>query len=568
MDYQPIYNIAKICAAHNVTDAVLSPGSRNAPLTYSFVRHKQITTYTISDERSAAFAALGMTLKSGRPTVLVCTSGSAAYNYAPAVAEAYFQQLPLIVLTADRPPEWIDQLDGQTIRQNNIYGDHVKRSFQCPVDLSNQVAVSHFERIINEAVILATEGANGPVHINIPFREPFYPKKNQLDNELSTPKIISRFSSETILHERDWVKLVDDWRKHKNKLIIGGQMRHSADELEVIGEFAADKHIPIIGDIISNLHGLTNNLSLADMVIGGQNDKSQESLRPDLLITFGKSIISKNLKLFIRKYQPKAHWHIQQDGYVPDTYQSLTKIVPMDISDLLKSIQDIVAKGPLPYLQLWTLLQKKAAKFIPEFVSAQGYNELSAFYAIFDNLPLACDIHLANSMPVRWANMYGLSHTRQQVEIFCNRGTSGIDGCTSTALGSALKSDKTTLLITGDMAFFYDRNAFWNKYVPDNLRVIVLNNHGSGIFDIIDGPSAQPEHEEYFLTNQPLSAKPLAEEFGLKYYHCKSVEGLSKGLDKFWIRDGNAKVLEIETDIAENTKILKKLKQEIKKIWN
>ena len=195
MDYQPIYNIAKICAAHNVTDAVLSPGSRNAPLTYSFVRHEQINTYTISDERSAAFVALGMTLKSGNPTVLVCTSGSAAYNYAPAIAEAYFQQLPLIIITADRPPEWIDQLDGQTIRQNNIYGDHVKQSFQCPVDLTTDDAVWHFERIINEAAILATDGAKGPVHINIPFREPFYPEKNPLDSEHSAPKQIEAYIS-------------------------------------------------------------------------------------------------------------------------------------------------------------------------------------------------------------------------------------------------------------------------------------------------------------------------------------------------------------------------------------
>ena len=567
MDYQPIYNIAKICAAHNVSDAVLSPGSRNAPLTYSFVRHQQIETYTISDERSAAFIALGMALKSGKPVVLACTSGSAAYNYAPAVAEAYFQQVPLIVLTADRPPEWVDQLDGQTIRQTNLYGSHVKKSFQCPVDLSNQEAVWHFERIINEAVILATDGQQGPVHVNIPFREPFYPDKKQVANE-SMPKIISKFSSNTALNERDWVRLVDDWRKHKNKLIIGGQMHHSVDELEVIGEFAANKHVPIIGDVISNMHGLTNNISLADMFIGGQDAKTQESLKPDLLITYGNSIISKNLKLFIRKYQPKAHWHIQQDGYVPDTYQSLTKIVPMSVNDLLKSIQDIVTKGPLPYYHSWMGLQKKAATFVPEFINSQAYNELSAFYAIFDNLPLACDIYLSNSMPVRWANMYGLDHTRQQVEIFCNRGTSGIDGCTSTALGSAIKSAKTTLLITGDMAFFYDRNAFWNNYIPDNLRIIVLNNHGGGVFDIIEGPSSQAEHDEYFLTNQPLSAKPLAEEFGLKYYHCQSVDGLSKGLDKFWIRDGNAKILEIETDIATNTKILKKLKREIKKIWN
>ena len=567
MDYQPIFNIAKICSAHNVTEAILSPGSRNAPLTYAFVRHEQIKTYTISDERSAAFIGLGMSLKSGKPVVLACTSGSAAYNYAPAVAEAFFQQVPLIVLTADRPPEWVDQLDGQTIRQTNIYGEHVKKSYQGPADLSNDDAGLHFERIINEALILATDGVPGPVHVNIPFREPFYPDKKQTVNE-SSPKIISKFSTSSALNERDWVKLVDDWRKHKNKLIIGGQKHYSENELEVIGEFAANKHMPIIGDVISNIHGLTNNISLADTFIGGQNAKTKESLRPDLLITYGNSIISKNLKLFIRKYKPKAHWHIQEDGYVPDTYQSLTRVVPMAITDLLKSIQDIVVKGPLPYFHSWMALQNKVANFIPEFINNEAFNEFSAFYAIFDNLPLACDIHLSNSMPVRWANMYGLDHTRQQVEIYCNRGTSGIDGCTSTALGSAIKSDKTTLLITGDMAFFYDRNAFWNKYVPDNLRIIVLNNHGGGIFDIIDGPSSQAEHDEYFLTNQPLSAKPLAEEFGLKYYHCKSVEGLSKGLDKFWIRDGNAKILEIETDIATNTKILKKLKREIKKIWN
>ena len=175
MDYQPILNIAEICAAHYVEDAVLSPGSRNAPLTYAFVRNQKIKTYSISDERSAAFVALGMSIKSQRPVVLACTSGSAAFNYAPAVAEAYYEHVPLIIFTADRPPEWIDQYDGQTINQLNIYGDHVKKSFNCPVDLSHKDAKWHLERIINEALILASDGCKGPVHINIPFREPFYP---------------------------------------------------------------------------------------------------------------------------------------------------------------------------------------------------------------------------------------------------------------------------------------------------------------------------------------------------------------------------------------------------------
>ena len=562
MKYQPILNIAEICAAHNVKDAVLSPGSRVAPLTYSFVRNQQIETYTVSDERSAAFMALGMAVKSKRPVVIACTSGSAAYNYAPAVAEAFYQQVPLIVMTADRPPEWLDQFDGQTIKQVNLYGEHVKKSFNCPVDLEHDDAVWHFERIINEALVTATSGCQGPVHINIPFREPFYPNQEE-ESPGRPPKIFRKLTGSKSLAEFDWVELVDDWRNSKNKLIIGGQDHHTDAELEVINAFAASKNIPLVGDILSNLHGLTNTLTLADSFIGNLGDKPKESLRADLLITFGKSTISKNLKIFLRHKKPKYHWHIQEDGDVADTFQSLTRIIPVKASELFRSIDTIVAQSAADYLQKWQSLQQQTRKSISRFAGKQEFNEFSAVQAIFENLPLACDIHLANSMPVRWANLYGLDHTRQQIEIFSNRGTSGIDGCTSTAVGSAIQSDKMTLLLTGDMAFFYDRNAFWNKYVPDNLRIIVLNNHGGGIFDIIDGPSEQAEHEEYFLTEQNLSPKALTEEFDLKYYHCQSVEGLSKGLDKFWIRDGRAKILEIETDIKTNTRILKQLKNEL-----
>ena len=567
MDYNPLFNIAEICAAHGVNDAILSPGSRNAPLTLIFSRNNKIKTYTISDERSAAFIGLGMAVKSNKPVVLACTSGSAALNYAPAVAEAYYQHLPLIIFTADRPPEWIDQLDGQTIRQDNIYGKHIKRSFNCPIDTSHDDAKWHLERIVNEALLIATSGQKGPVHINIPFREPFYPSKNQ-KSSTKAPKIIRKLNSTSTLDEFDWVSLVDDWSSSESKLILGGQANLNESAREVIGEFANNKNIPLIGDVLSNLHSLPNTITLADSFLSVQSKEVKKALRPDLLISFGNSTISKNLKLFLREFKPKHHWHIQADGDTADTFQSLTKIIPVDPLTLFQSIDSIAAKSSTAYIDRWNSLQKKTKAVIPEFTGAQKFNEFSAFYAIFDNLPLACDIHLANSMPVRWANMYGLDHTRQQVGIFSNRGTSGIDGCTSTAVGAAIKSDKTTLLITGDMAFFYDRNAFWNKYIPDNLRIIVLNNHGGGIFDLIDGPSSQPEHEEYFLTEQNLSPKALAEEFELKYYHCQSVEGLSNGLDKFWVRDGTAKILEIETDIKTNTRIFKKLKRELKNTLN
>ncbi len=567
MNYNPIFNIAEICHRLGVVDAVLSPGSRNAPLIVSFNRHTQIKTYVINDERSAAFIALGMAQKSKLPVVIVATSGSAAYNYAPAIAEAYFQNIPLIVITADRPQEWIDQRDGQTIYQQNIYGDHVKKSFQCPVDIENNDAAWHWERTISDAVNLAEDGAKGPVHINIPFREPFYPT-SKTKPDYNTAKTISKSFTTKQLSDADWAHLVDEWNAFDKRLIVVGQHELSTELLLVLGELKAKKHIPVIGDIISNTHPIPEIIKSHDVFIGALDIKELKALQPDLLITFGKTVLSKGLKNYLRNHQPKAHWHIQQDGMVADTFQSLTRIIPVSPIIFLNSIKDIVQKSHFEYSQKWLGYQNTSKEFLKDFHGKEVFNEFTTIDTILSNLPLSCDIHLSNSMVVRYASIIGLSHSYRQIEIFCNRGTSGIDGSTSTAIGSALKAKKTTLLITGDMAFFYDRNAFWHHHIPDNLRIIVINNHGGGIFDLIDGPDKLPEKEEFFITKQNLKAKNLAEEFGLTYYHCASIGGLSNGLNKFWVRDGKAKILEIESFIDVNTQVFKKFKKQAKQLWN
>ncbi len=567
MNYQPIYNIAEICHTLGITDAVLSPGSRNAPLIISFNRHKKIKTYVINDERSAAFIALGMSQKSKLPVVLIATSGSAAYNYAPAIAEAYFQQIPLIVLTADRPQEWIDQRDGQTIYQQNIYGNHVKKSFQCPVDIDSKDAAWHFERTFSDAINLSEDGVKGPIHINIPFREPFYPSKKDSPNYSSAKTIQKSFTSKQ-LSSADWANLVDEWNSYEKRLIVIGQHHLSTELLLILGELKAKKHIPVIGGILSNMHAIPDIIKSHDIFIDGLDEAKKEELQPELLITFGKSVLSKGLKKYLRTYQPKAHWHIQQDGMVADTFQSLTRIIPVAPISFLNSIKDIVKKSHFTYSQKWLSYQTNSRAFVKEFHSNEVFNEFTTIDTILSNLPMSCDIHLANSMTVRYASIIGLSHSYRQIEIFCNRGTSGIDGSTSTALGSALKAKKTTLLITGDMAFFYDRNAFWHHHVPENLRIIVLNNHGGGIFDLIEGPDKLPEKDEFFITKQDLKAKNLAEEFGLKYYHCASIRGLSNGLNKFWVQDGHPKILEIESFIDVNTQVFKKFKKQAKQLWN
>ncbi|MCF6359308.1 MAG: 2-succinyl-5-enolpyruvyl-6-hydroxy-3-cyclohexene-1-carboxylic-acid synthase [Cyclobacteriaceae bacterium] len=567
MNYQPIYNIAEICHTLGVTDAILSPGSRNAPLIISFNRHSKIKTYVINDERSAAFIALGMSQKSKQPVVLIATSGSAAYNYAPAIAEAYFQQIPLIILTADRPQEWIDQRDGQTIYQENIYGNHVKKSFQCPVDTDNKDAAWYFERIFSDAINLADDGAKGPVHINIPFREPFYPEKDIKPNYNSAKTIQKSFTTKQ-LSTTDWAHLVDEWNRFEKRLIVIGQLELSSKLLLSLGELKAKKHIPVIGGILSNMHAMPDIIKSHDIFIDALDEKQLKELQPELLITFGKSVLSKGLKKYLRTHKPKAHWHIQQDGLVADTFQSLTRVIPVSPFSFFNSIKDIVKKSHFDYSQKWLSYQNTSREFVKDFHTNEVFNEFTTIDTILSNLPMSCDIHLANSMTVRYANIIGLSHSYRQIELFCNRGTSGIDGSTSTALGSALKAKKTTLLITGDMAFFYDRNAFWHHHIPDNLRIIVLNNHGGGIFDLIGGPSKLPEKEAFFITKQDLKAKNLAEEFGLKYYHCATIGGLSNGLNKFWVQDGHPKILEIESLIDVNTQVFKKFKKQAKQLWN
>ncbi len=565
---QPIINIAEICAQHGIVNAVLSPGSRCAPLTIAFARHTKITARTISDERSAAFIGMGIAQYSKTPTVLVCTSGSAAYNYAPAVAEAYFQQIPLLILTADRPPEWIDQLDGQTIRQQNIYGDHVKGSFKLPVEHSHPDAEKHLYRIVSEAINLSKAFPKGPVHINIPLREPFYPETNEavlFDEEVP---VFTEKATTSTLEEQLLDELQAEWNATQKILIIGGQNDVDEQQIALLSQVLQQKNVPVVGDIISNLHSLEDVTRHHDLFLNDRNNVLLESLQPDLLITFGKSVIAKNLKLFLRAYRPKTHWHIQEAGQVADTYQSLTKVIRCSPQYFLKNVvlqqsnDAFSLQKQQNYFNLWEIEERKVARHLAENLPSKSWSELNAYHLLIPQIPKGYQLHLANSMAVRYANMIGLDHKQDKVSVFANRGTSGIDGSNSTAVGSALASDKPTLLLTGDMAFFYDRNAFWHNHGYSNLKIIVFNNHGGSIFNIIQGPSDLEEYKEYFETDQRLTAKSLAQEFGFEYMACDSQRKLKNTIKAFFEIEKQSAILEIFTDSKTNKEVLTKFKKQ------
>ncbi|WP_210464482.1 2-succinyl-5-enolpyruvyl-6-hydroxy-3-cyclohexene-1-carboxylic-acid synthase [Rufibacter roseolus] len=564
MILQSVIDIAEICARKGVEDIVLSPGSRCAPLTLAFARHPQLRVRTVPDERSAAFIGLGIAQQTGKPVVLVCTSGTAAYNYAPAVAEAFYQNIPLLVLTADRPPEWIDQLDGQTIRQTHIYGGHVKRSFDFPVDTKHVDSQWYAARLLNEALNEAVAFPEGSVHVNIPLREPFYPEPDEEFTYSADVKIIEELPSGYGLPAQAWEQLKTELKQYRKVLVVAGQGRRDEALHAEIVRFCRATGAVFITDTISNQQVAGETINYHDVFLGAKHLHTAEALQADLLITFHKSLISKNLKLFLRKQQHLKHWHVQPAGMVADTFQSLTRIIrttPQDFFAQVGQNGEGLQVSPA-FTNAWHELEMQGKAVLERFQENSPFSEFQVCHQVLRNLPQHSLLHLANSMSVRYANLIGVAGL-EGVEVFANRGTSGIDGSTSTAVGSALSTDKLVTLLTGDMAFLYDRNALWHNYPPQNLRIVVLNNHGGGIFRMIEGPRSQPELRPFFETDQRQTAQKTAEDMGLTYTRVTDLASLIAALSNFFSLSAGPQLLEVETNSPENFAVFEDYRKQV-----
>ena len=520
-----VFNISQVCYQLGIRHAVLSPGSRNAPLLISFARNNQIGKYVIPDERSAGFIALGIAQEAKLPVVITCTSGTALLNYAPAVAEAFYREIPLIVLSADRPPGLIDQRDGQTIRQFEVLKNHVKKSIQLPI-IKNGDDAQMFQKDLINCIKLSRELPAGPVHINIPFEEPFYPNENQnlIHKEINNIE-------ETITRKSDHSKI--SIPEGKRMLVLIGQ-QDTDNELNALVERLSVK-VPVIKSPLNNLQ---NGISHVDAFI-----RDQKELKPDILITAGLSVLSKNLKIFLRENSPSLHYHFDPAGVAVDTFHSLPLISKQSIADFLNSTKNY--RGSENYLLKWKRLEEKAKEGISSYLEEALFSETRAAHFIFNLIPAHATLHLSSSMPVRFADTFGVP---KGVRTFSNRGTGGIDGCTSTALGTALVSKSLNILLTGDLAFLYDRNAFFHNYRLSNLRIVVINNRGGGIFRLIEGPSGQPELETYFETRHNKTSEYICKENKLRYYKASELSTIENQWKAFTEDSGETKVLEIFTE--------------------
>lgn len=574
---QPIVNIAELLHRKGITNVVVCPGSRSAPLTLAVARHPRLRVRVMADERSAGFVALGMAQQSRRPVAVICTSGSAVYNVAPAVAEAYFQQVPLLLLTADRPHEWLHQQDGQTMEQVGVFGGQVKRSYDLPADYTHADSRWAIERTLNEAINLTQLSPAGPVHINVPLREPFYPTADE-PFQYEPGRVIDVLPAQPALPPSVWHGLLESWDASDRTLIAVGQLPHDPALLAVLRTFSEELGVPVVGEITGNVPGNDIFITRTDTFLAGLTEQTGNALRPDLLVTMGNSLLTRNLKTFFRQYPARQHWHVQPTAdRIVDSFQSLTTLIPAEpLAFLEKLFADLDYQRFLQgddedetagFLTHWQAADQHAAKLVAQAVSASvpdpPLTDWSAVALVLGQLPDGSVLQLANSMPVRYANLCGLDE-RQQISVWANRGVSGIDGCLSTAVGAALMTDRIVTLLIGDVAFFYDRNALWSAPIPSNLRIVLLNNDGGHIFRIIDGPSRQPELETYFETPHGYTARRTAEDAGLIYHACDSLDSLRSLLPDFMHPGETAKLLELTTDKLANQAQFAAYREQIK----
>ncbi len=567
MIHKTATDFVQLASKYGVSKFVICPGSRSAPLTLALNRHADIETFVLADERSAAYVALGLAQASGETVGLVCTSGTAVLNFYPAVAEAFYQQIPLLVCTADRPFEWIDQQDGQTLNQHQVFGSHVNLFLRMPEQYENQDIRKHMQFRLHEAIDTCRQ--KGPVHINFPFREPLYPALDEM-LVFEEARVIQTVGGAASLSKEQLNPLMNAWLAAPKKMLVAGQMPWSQALRDAVYACRYYNSIPVLADVISNLHGIEKVITDHDWFLGQLAEEQCEDLRPDLLITFGNSLISKNLKQFIRNFPPTQHWHIQPEGHVADTFRTVTHIIRHDVSSFVTKLGEHgyyarFNEPETPYFQQWEDLNAQTKKQVELEISHGGWNEFKAAQQIVSQLPEPGFFHVANSMPIRYANFF--NNFKPNLRITSNRGTSGIDGCVSTAVGHSLATSEPIVLLVGDVAFFYDRNGLWHKHLKPNLKIILLNNQGGNIFRMIDGPARQPELEEFFETEQTLDASHLCQEKGFNYFPVSSKQDLEQSWLPFMSASSSPALLEVFTDKKDNAAFFKAIKSSLKQYF-
>jgi 2-succinyl-5-enolpyruvyl-6-hydroxy-3-cyclohexene-1-carboxylate synthase len=488
---------------------------------------------SIVDERSAGYVALGMARQLQEPVVVLTTSGTAVLNLAPAMAEAYHQQIPLIVITADRPPEKISRFNNQWIDQEAPFFTYSKGFYQLPLPVTEPEVLTQVIRMTESLLHSAISLPAGPVHMNIPLEEPLYeplpPVLQGNDHRTHQPE------------EPGTVSAFGEVGANTKIMILAGMGQHGTALSKKLLKLLKECQSVVIAENIANLP-CDQFISQPELLLAGVEEDGAGGLIPDLLISFGGQVVSKRLKLFLQKLPDLVH--VEIDGHAE---ASLAK--------LGESVSRSGHTSPVNrYLEAWKLEQERAREIVRKKLQTLGYGNLWVIQAILAAAPSGSVIHLGNSSTIRYSQV--LPH-RKDLTYYSNRGTSGIDGSVSAAVGAAMVSDTTHILLVGDLSFVYDSNAMWNMNFPENLKIVVLNDDGGGIFRLLKGPSEMEFFEEFLVTHHPVSPELLAKSFGRQATHVGNREELKGAIDLLFSPGSTLSVLDVDTSKQENSRIFK-----------
>lgn len=534
-------SITDLCFKKNIKNIVISPGSRNAPLTLGFNLNPYFKTYSIVDERAAAFFALGIAQQIKFPVILVCTSGSALLNYYPAISEAYYSNIPLVILSADRPEKLLNIGDGQTINQKNVFNKNIGYSEN--LNQNDNYFLNLFglrdnnQEKINKALNFSIE-KQSPVHINIPFSEPLY----EITNSLSVDSInkIPRLNNQNV---KKVSSFRNKWQNSIKKIILIGLSSPDLLSEKSIDLLAGDSSLLVLTENTSNVYhpSFCNKI---DQLIAPLTNNQLKEFRPEILITIGGMIISKKIKAILRDNKPNEHWHIGTHD-ANDTFFCLTKHFKTSPNNIISKLYENFNDNGSDFYNKWDLVISKRKEKHKEYLSNLIYCDFKVFDYVLNSIPSKSMLQVSNSSAIRYTQLFDLDSS---INVFCNRGTSGIDGSTSTAVGAASVFKGNTVFITGDLSFFYDSNALWNNFIPSSFRVILINNKGGGIFKILTKDNNTELFKKFFETKHDLYAKDLCNMYGFEYFISNDEDTLKNVLNDFYNESEKPRLLEVITD--------------------
>ena len=495
--------LTALLVAHGVRHAVVCPGSRNSAIVHNFNECPFIQCYPVTDERSAGFYAMGMAQALKQPVVVCVTSGTALLNLAPAIAEAFYQHIPLVAISADRPQQWIDQLDGQTLPQSDALGRFVKKAVSLP-EPHDAEEKWYCNRLVNEALLAAMQG--GPVHINVPISEPLFEYSvDELPAERKIAYAAADMSPATLSH------VTRMFLSATRPILISGQPMNPL----------LDEAVSIVGD--------------------------DEEYVPDFVLYIGGSIVSKRLKRFLRK--AKETWVVNNTGEIADTFMNLTHVFQGDGEAVADHIRFMMVMEPHPFIQKWDDLLARIRLQAESYEPA--YSELAAV-KYFEHYVGDAEVHYANSSAIRLANSFA------QHPVWCNRGVNGIEGSLSTAAGFSCVTDKRVYCVIGDLSFFYDQNALWNQNLQGTFRILLLNNGCGGIFNMLPGLEQSPARDQNVAAAHHTSAEGICQQNDIVYISASDMPQLHAGIDTLLnIESDRPVLLEVFTDPYDDEQTLK-----------